>query len=172
MKLARVPILLAVCLCVVAESAEAGDALTLTASESSAQLAPRERGPQQVSLPALEFSLRATIACPPGADAESVTVSIADTRMHFGPGDISDKTALDVNISVPSRQIAPVTVADFCVRGQPGEKNHLLIPGVATAQASLRCRSEKESSLHFKSAVLPIRLLCVADEDQESSTDR
>lgn len=172
MKLTRVPILLAVCFCVSTELAAAGDALTLQANETSAQLALREQGPQQVSLPSLEFSLLATIACPAGAAVESVTASIADTQMRFGPDDISDQSALDVRISVPANQVAPVTVTDFCVAGVPGDKNTLLVPGVATAQVSLRCRSEKESSVYFESVVLPIRLLCLADENQESSTDR
>ena len=172
MKRPRVPILLAVCLCVTTELAAADDALTLQANESSAQLAPRQQGPQQVSLPSLEFSLLATIACPSGTDVASVTVSIADTHKRFGPDELSDKTALDVRVSVPANQVAPVTVADFCISGEPGYQKSLLVPGVATAQVSLRCRSENESSVYFKSAVLPIRLHCVSDKNPEASTDR
>lgn len=172
MKRLRVPLVLAACLCVTPELVAADDVLTLQANETSAQLAPREQGFQQLSLPSLEFSLLATIACPSGTDVESVTVSIADTHKRFGPDDISDKTALDVRVSVPANQVAPVTVADFCVKGEPGDRNGLLVPGVATAQVSLRCRSENESSVYFKSAVLPIRLHCVFDENQGTSTDK
>lgn len=172
MKPPRVPILLAACLCVTTELAEADDALTLQVNETSVQMVPREQGPQQVSLPPLEFSLLATIACPSGSDAESFTVSVADTHQRFGRSEISGKAALDVRISVPANQVAPVTVADFCVSGKPGDKYSLPVPGVATAQASLRCRSENESSVYFKSAVLPIRLLCEFDNNQEVSTDR
>ncbi len=172
MKRPRVPILLAACLCVTTGLLAADEALTLQANETSVQLAPREQGPQQVSLSSLEFSLHATTACPPGTDVESVTVSIADTHKRFGPDDISDNSALDVRLSVPADQVAPVTVSDFCVSGEPGDKNGLLVPGVATAQASLRCQGDNKSSLYFKSAVLPIRLHCAIDKDQEASTDR
>jgi hypothetical protein len=172
MKRLRVPILLAACLCVTTGLFAADDALTLHANETSAQLAPREQGPQQVSLPSLEFTLLATIACPSGTNVESVTVSIADTHKRFGPDEIPDKSALDVRISVAANQIAPVTVSDFCVSGEPGDKNGLLVPGVATAQVSLRCRSENELSVYFNSAVLPIRLHCTFDKNQGASTDR
>lgn len=99
-------------------------------------------------------------------------VSISDTHKRFGPDDIGDKAALDVRVSVPANQIAPVTVADFCIAGEPGVEKGLLVPGIATAQVSLRCRSENESFVYFKSAVLPVRIECDSDENQEASTDR
>ena len=176
MKRLRVPILLAACVCVTTEYAAADAALTLRANETSAQLVPREQGPQQVSLPLLEFSLLASFACPSDADAESVTFSIADTHKRFGPNEISDNASLDVRVSVPANQIAPVMIADFCIDNGtddgPGDEKTLLVPGVATAQASLRCRSENESFLYFASAVLPLRLHCVPDANQDASTDR
>ena len=172
MKRLRVPILLAACLCATTEFALADAALTLQADEASAQLVPREKGPQQVSLPLLEFSLLASVACPPDSEAESVTVSIVDTHKRFGPNEISDKAALEFRISVPANQIAPVTVADFCIDDGPVDKEDLLVPGVALAQASLRCRSENESFLYFASTVLPLRLYCVRDTNQDASTDR
>jgi len=172
MKRPRVPILIAAFVCVTTDFAAADTALTLHASETSAQLLSREQGPQQVSLPLLEFSLLASFACPSDADAESVTVSIADTHKRLGPDEISDKAALDVRVSVPANQIAPVTVADFCIDDGPDDKQDLLVPGVATAQASLRCRSENESFLYFASAVLPVRLHCAPDPNQDASTDK
>jgi len=172
MKRLRVPILLTACVCVTTEFAVADAALTLQANETSAQLLPREQGPQQVALPLLEFSLLASFACPSDADAESVTVSIADTQKRFGPNEISDKTSLNVLVSVPASQIAPVTVADFCIDDGPGDEKNLLMPGVATAQVSLRCRGENESFLYFASAVLPVRLYCAPDANQDVSTDR
>ena len=99
-------------------------------------------------------------------------VSISDTHKRFGPDDIGDKAALDVRVSVPANQIAPVTVADFCTTGGPGDAKVLLLPGIATAQVSLRCRSESDSFLYSKSAVLPVRLECDFDENQEASTVR
>lgn len=172
MKPLRVPILLSACLCIATDPAAADAALTLHAIESSAQLLRREQGPQHVSLPSLEFSLLATIACPSGTRAESVMVSISDTNKRFGPDDIGDKAALDVRVSVPANQIAPVTVADFCTTGGAGDAKDLLLPGIATAQVSLRCHSENESFVYFRSAVLPVRLECDFDEAQEASTDR
>ena len=172
MKRLRVPIVLAACLCVATKFAAADGPLTLHANEASAQLAPREQGPQQISLPSLEFSLLAILACPPDADVQSVTVSIADTHKRFGHTEISDEAELDIRISVPGNQIPPVSVADFCMNDGPSDEKGLLVPGVATAQVSLRCRSETGSSVHFASAVMPLRLDCVPDENQESSTDR
>ncbi len=172
MKRLRVPIVLAVCLCITSNVAAADGPLALRANETSAQLLPRKQGPQQVSLPSLEFSLLATVACPSDADVEAVTVSIADTHKRFGPAEIGNEAALDVRISVPAKQIAPVAIADFCIDGGPGDEKGLLVPGVATAQASLRCRSETGLSVFFASAVLPLRLDCAPANNQEASTDR
>ena len=99
-------------------------------------------------------------------------VSISDTHRRFGPDEIGDKAELDIRVSVPANQVAPVTVADFCITGGPDDEKGLLLPGIATAQASLRCRSEKESFVYFESAVLPVRLQCDPDKNQEASTDR
>lgn len=172
MKRRRVPFYIAACLCVTTESAVADAPLTLQANETSAQLVSREQGPEQVSLPSLEFSLIAEFECPSETDVESVTVSIADTHERFGPNEISDKMALEVRVDVPANQIAPVTVSDFCINGGPGDENGLLVPGIATAQVSLRCRSENELSVYFASVALPLRLYCEPNENQEASIDR
>ncbi|MDH3480616.1 MAG: hypothetical protein OEM50_02795 [Gammaproteobacteria bacterium] len=172
MKRLRVPIVLAVCLCITTIVAAADGPLTLRANESSAQLVPRKQGPQQVSLPSLEFSLVATVDCPSDADVEAVTVSIADTHKHFGPAEIGDEAALDVRIRVPANQVAPIAIADFCIDGGAGDEKGLLVPGIATAQASLRCRSETGLSVYFASTVLPLRLDCAPAENQEASTER
>lgn len=172
MKRLRVPIVLAVCLCTTTKIAAADGPLTLRANETLAQLVSRQKGPQQVRLPSLEFSLLATVACPSDTDVEAITVSIADTHKRFGHAEVADEEALEVRISVPASQIAPVAIGDFCTDGGPGDEKGLLVPGIATAQASLRCRSDTGLSVYFASAALPVRLDCAPGENQEASIDR
>lgn len=170
MKRLRVPILLAACLGSTLNTASADGLLTVHANEASAQIEAREQG--QITLPSLDLSLIAAFACPADAEAESVTISVADTHKRYGPEDLADTTALEVSVNVPAGQIAPIASAEFCHEGGPVDESELLVPGVATAHVSLRCRSESGSWIDFASVALPLRLHCLSEENQDSSTDR
>lgn len=165
-----VPVLLTVCLGGTLNTAAADSLLTVHANEASAQIQPREQG--QITLPSLDLSLIAAFACPADAEAESVTISVADTHKRYGPEELAGATALEVSINVPAGQIAPIASAEFCHDGGPVDERELLVPGVATAHVSLRCRSETVSSIDFASVALPLRLHCLSEENQDSSTDR
>lgn len=172
MKRIRVPILLAACLCVTTEISTADSLLTLQANEAIVQIKPRNPDEKRVNPPSLELSVVASFSCPADAEPESVTVSVADTYKRYGPEEIANTATLEALVTVPGSQLSPIASADFCVDGGSTDEQGLLVPGVATAQISLRCRGESSSSVHFSSVALPIRLLCVFDESQEPSAAR
>lgn len=115
----------------------------------------------------------ASFACPDGATADSLTVSVSDTHRRYGLDKESEETSLEAALEVPADQLAPVAAPDFCVDDEPIDNTGLLLPGVATAQVSLRCRSETDFlSVHFASVALPVRVFCLAGLDQEEPSDR
>lgn len=139
--------------------------LAAYASEARAEIAARKEN-RAISLPRLDFSVRAEFDCPDDAVAESVTISIADAYQRYAPNE--DDASLDAVITVPANQIAPITTSDFCANGNNDEEE-LLLAGVATAQLSLRCVAQSGRSLSFASLQLPLRLVCKGASDQDPS---
>ena len=173
MRATRVQILAIVCLHATTQVAAADDVLTLHANETRVQIERRDSGRTQVNLPSLDLSLRTSFACPATASAESITISIADTHERFSAENIADVAVLEATISVPARQIAPVSLAGFCTNGKEPTESELLLPGIATAHVSLRCRSEEfGASMHYASVAVPLTVICLSNENQEPSVDK
>jgi hypothetical protein len=169
----RLPFLLAMLLPVAALSTDV-DALTVQVTESTARLEPGDANQREIRLPALDVVIVASIECPANSEAFSLTVSVSDTHQHYGPEVLADASSLEAAFSVPARQLAPVVISEFCIKGAPADDQGLKLDGVATAQLSMRCRDENDlASVHFASAAIPVRLYCSPDgEPEASSIDR
>ena len=163
---------LAVLLCIGTAIAAADTALTLHATETSLLVAPRNSNQTYVNLPALDVAVIAEFSCAAGVAAESITVSVADTHIRFNSEEITDATSINATLRLPANQIAPISIQDFCVTDVASEIEDLLIPGVASAQVSLRCGSKDKSSIHFASIALPLRLHCESAKSQDRSSVR
>ncbi len=147
--------------------------LTVHAIEASTQIERRDKDHQRTQLPSLDLTLRAVFNCPADTTADSLTVSISDTHRRYDLGKDTETTSLEASLHVPAGQIAPVTAPDFCLHDEPVDNHGLTLPGVATAQVSLRCRDDADvSSVHFASVVIPLRLHCLAERSQDSPSDR
>lgn len=156
-----------------AECVAADAALTVHANEAAIQLEPRDESQRQISLPTLDLSLTASFSCEADGEAESLTVSVLDTHTRYGRDDIAGAASVDAVLRVPATQFSPIAIPDFCIIGTSADDKGLLIPGIASAQVSLRCRGGAGlSSVHFASATFPLRLGCSPDQVQDSSTDR
>lgn len=158
-----------------AEASVADDALTAHAKESSAHLERRDATLSQVLLPTLEVAILAATTCPDDSEATSLTIGISDTHRHYRAEQFDDTGSLETAVSVPAGQLAPVSIPGFCVEGQPIDGDYaegLELPGVATAQVSLRCRRDSDSaSVYFVSVPIPVRVYCREDEDPEPSSE-
>ena len=139
-------------------TAIAGESVMIAAKETEATVTPRAARLKLVNLPALEFGLRATFKC--AGKAESLTLSIADTYKTLDADAILDQRSAEMALAVPARQLALAASSTFCLQGDPASMDELLVPGFATAHASLRCRNEGEVTVHFASAPLQVRLSC------------
>lgn len=165
-------ILFALCVAATPACFAADSALTLRAGEAIASIQPRSESNLQTALPALELTLVASFACPADARVESVTFSVVDTYKRFNTEEILDADTLQAAITVPAGQLAPVAAEDFCISGNALSMHDVVVPGVTSAHVSLRCHSELGTSVRFASSTLPVRLLCLQDDNQASSVDR
>jgi len=153
-------------------TAIAGESVMIMAKETEASVPPRSARLKLVNLPTLEFGMRASFKC--AGEAESLTLSIADTFRTLLADAITDQRSAEIALSVPAGQLALAASSTFCLQDDPGGTDELLVPGFATAHASLRCRNDAGVTVYFASAPLQVRLSCQrpSSENQSSSPDR
>ena len=139
--------------------------LAVQAIEAVAQITPHALGRRQVVVPTTSFSLQTRFACAGSAVPTLLSIGIADTLYRHVPLD-NERFRL-AEVEVPAKQIAPVNVGSFCVAGRASKGDNLLLPGVASAQISLRCDLNTRSAVKVTSVPLPLRLICVPEPDQD-----
>jgi len=145
----------------------ANNDLTVQALEAVAQITPHAAGQRQIYAPKMSFSIQTRFACRGNAVPVLLSIGIADTLYRYAPA--AGERSLLATVDVPARQIAPINTGDFCVAGRDGVGNDLLLPGVATAQVSLRCDVSAPPVLQSTSVPLPLRLTCAPAEGQDDS---
>jgi hypothetical protein len=175
MKHCRVPILALFGVIASSTCAFAEDGIVVAARETEIVVTPQAAQLRLVSLPVLEFALRAAIRCK--GRSLSVTLSIADTFKTLEKDDLDGKRSAEILLTVPARQLALAASHGFCIDGDDETADELLVPGLATANASLRCESDSGVAVHYASAPLRVRLRCARNPDddtlsQVSSADR
>ncbi len=143
--------------------AHADGQVVVAAQETSAIVTPRTADLKLVDLPALEFALRAAIRCK--GEKVSLTLSVADTFKTLGADELADKRAAEATLTVPAGQLALAASSQFCISGDEDSSDELLVPGLATAHASLQCARDGATSVHYASAPLQVRLNCVRPPD-------
>lgn len=151
-------------------SAAADDGIIVAARETTAVVTPRAADLPLVNLPALEFALRAAIRCT--GNPVSLTFSIADTFTTLDSESLGDQRAAETTLTVPPLQLALVSSSRFCLADDDASTNELVVPGMATAHASLTCLDDGRRAVHFASAPLQVRLSCerAPDDDQEAES--
>jgi hypothetical protein len=167
MKTARVPILALFAAVAAVSPSPARADIIVAAQEIEVTVTPRAARLRLVNLPALELGLRAAIRC--NGDAVSLTLSVADTFRTLARDELAGKRSAEVVLTVPAAQLALAASSGFCIAGDDESADELLVPGFATAHASLRCEDAGARSMHFASAPLKVRILCAREpvEPQE-----
>ena len=117
-----------------------------------------------INLPSLTYVLRAEASCPDPQTAESVSISIADTRITINPG---ESEAVEETIRVSNKQLGPVAVENFCLAESDSDAQDLLqIEGALTAHMSLRCVGENNETISYSTAPLSVTLSCDPPESE------
>ena len=132
--------------------------IVVAAPETTAVVPARSAHLKLVNLPALKFGLRAAFKCK--GEPVSVTLSIADTHTTLRQEELAEQRAAEATLTVPPRQLALAASSRFCIDDEADTSDELLVPGLATAHASLRCADDDGESVHFASAPLQVRLIC------------
>ena len=141
-----------------AKPAAASGDIVVAAQETTVVVAPSAARIKLVNLPTLKFGLRAAFKCT--GEPVSVTLSIADTFATLNQDQLADQRAAEATLTVPPRQLALAASSRFCQADVPDTADELLVPGLVTAHASLRCSNDDGDSVHFASAPLQVRLIC------------
>ncbi|MDH3439810.1 MAG: hypothetical protein OEM63_03585 [Gammaproteobacteria bacterium] len=147
--------------------------LGLTANAPEVSIPTRPDGRNFMRLPELEYNIVADMLCPDGLARESLSLSIADTRVTRAI-DAETGSRLELSVRVPAAQIGPVAVNQFCTAENvaAGGRRTLRIPSVLSAQAALLCVSETGREMTYASAPLDVMLLCEsADQPQTEMTE-
>lgn len=156
-----------------AQGLASADRLELAAATPEITVSTRPAGRNFLNLPGLTYDFVIDLACSEGHRAESLSLSIADTRITLGAERLAGSAPVTIDMSVPAGQIGPVALAGFCVLeddDEPASRQSLTIPAVLSAQASLLCASESVSRRTYASRTLDIVIHCDADQDASSVT--
>lgn len=134
-------------------------------------VSPQAAGRRLVRLPTLDFSLEIEPLCDNNMRAESLSISVADTRETVAFTD-EDERIVSTTLTLPRQQTAPLAVVDFCQidedRNQVSQE--LLVKDAFTAHLSLRCASDQQQTVVYATQPLDLTLLC-RPVDQGSSAD-
>lgn len=145
--------------------------LQVDAGAATAAIAPRTNGRAAIRLPALEFVFRLRPTCAEPFRANSISLTVADSRQALDAEQLEDKTATpELRLTVPAGQIAPVLVSDFCSAQTNAENavetasdrngEPLTLSATLSANASLLCVSENEREIVYTVAPLDVTLVC------------
>ncbi len=119
-------------------------------------------GRHSMRLPSLEFTIRLEPRCAVGMDADSISVSVADTRLRIGRDALAEQPVIETTIRVPREQIGPLVIRDFCVAGDDAANgSEMRVRDALTVQLSLRCTDESRQSIIYQTESLAITLICV-----------
>jgi hypothetical protein len=138
-----------------AEDADSGLLVEFDAAVAKIALRSSSR---PIRLPSLTFAVRIEATCPTALEPESISISIADTRINVQPDDTG---LIEKTIRVPTKQLGPIAVNDFCIAGddtKPGQQ--LRLRDALSAQLSLRCSSENQESMTYETVALEVALQC------------
>ena len=152
--------------------ADSGAHLGVAAQPAVAQIRPLSEGRKLVRLPALEYQLDIDTDCGGNAVAESVSISVNDTRMTLDGDHAANTAGEPVNFTVPARQVSPVAIDGFCMMENPGsQQGDLLIRDTVTVHLSLRCKGGEQEWITYASRGLDVTLRCDAPEENQSESE-
>jgi hypothetical protein len=145
--------------------------IKVTSEPAAVEISPQAAGRRLIRLPALEFSLTIEPQCESNMQAESISISVADTRATVTVAE-PDEAVLTTTLTLPRHQAAPLAVVNFCqtAADQSQSSQELLVRDAFTAHLSLRCSNDERQSIVYASQALDLALRCKS-ADQGPSAD-
>jgi len=159
-----------------AGSLAAGDPparLIVNAGVTSVTISRLDQNRRPLRLDTLDIPIRVEAECEPGANAASISISVADTRQAHRFSESSGPVHIDTTLQLPDRQIAPIVIEEFCTPDDAANAGpRLLVPDAFTAQVSLHCAGESHQSMHYAVASIDLRLDCDGDTKPTPGPDQ
>ena len=145
--------------------------IKIRSEPAAVEVVPQAAGRRLIRLPALEFSLDIEPQCDTNMRAESLSISVADTRETVAVAE-TDEAVVATTLTLPRHQTAPLAVVDFCqtAADQGMRSQELLVRDAFTAHLSLRCTNGERQSIVYASQPLDLALRC-KPTGQEPSAD-
>jgi hypothetical protein len=178
-------IMAAVCSVAVPAEPRPVPGIEISADVPTVKVTPRRAGHFALRLPSLTYTLTLTAYCEENWHPASVSISIADSRKSLDAEHLKLATVLELELQVPSNQIAPVRIERFCIEddqkdfqsGDTGDnkrlagadKNTVIISAALSAQASLLCATDSEQSITYITKPLDVMLECSVPEPAAKS---
>ena len=143
--------------------------IRVTADVPTVTVSPRQAGRMTMHLPSLTYALTVSVDCEANWQPDSVSISVADSRASLNAEQLQADRELNLELMVPSNQIAPLRIEKFCIAGSQemsdaANQNSVMVSGVMSAQASLRCATESAQSTMYVTKPLDVLLECAVPE--------
>lgn len=133
--------------------------LVAEANQADALVRPVQTGEKLLRLPGLTYRIGIEARCANDDRAESLSVSVADTRTTLLRDELADTTNITVDITIPASQVAPLAADNFCSQ-EDSDDHKRLVEDVFTASLSLRCSGGGGESIIYASRPLAVALTC------------
>lgn len=139
-----------------------GDDLQVQVASAVIEIEPRPPGLRVLRLPAMEFRLRINADCANDLLAESVSISVADTRENLGAEALAEAGTIEKAIRIPRKQIGPLALENFCVADDiESDAMRLEVRDALSAQLSLKCVGENRQTIVYQTVSLGVTLACM-----------
>lgn len=119
-------------------------------------------------LPELEFHFTVDVRCPDTLQPLSLMISIADTRKRVMKSALHTALESGLSLTVPSRQIAPITLGSFCAVEQTDARAQIVVKGLLSAQGALACGTDGNNIITYASTNLDVRLRCARQAEPDA----
>ena len=149
----------------IAAETEPVHSIGITANAPTVTVSPRRAGRVLMRLPNLTYALTVAVVCETNWRPDSVYISVADSGASLDAKQLQAGGELKLELRIPSNQIAPLRMEKFCIADDVDApdaaiQNRITVPGVMSAQASLRCATESEQSTIYVTEPLDVVLEC------------
>jgi hypothetical protein len=155
--------------------------LAVAAEVTAIAVPPQPPDRHFFALPSLDYVFRIKARCHSDWEPESLSLSVADSRVTRSATELEGKANLELELKVPAKQLAPIAMRDFCVivpaaegsaATEPPDWNHRTTPGpgkmtigaVMSVHVSLRCGLGDEQQTIYVSQPLDVTLTCAGPE--------
>jgi hypothetical protein len=110
------------------------------------------------------------VDCDESWNPDSVLISVADSRVSFNAEQLRARDSLQFELQVPSQQIGPLRLEQFCVANEQAntaDDSTIIVQSVLSAHVSLLCASDSEQSIRYVAVPLDVSLECVVPDPAE-----